>query len=64
MTQINQKAQENNIKVHVVFHKALFYQSPKNSLSQTLMKAYQKHTNDLVSQPLNRGGGSFCHNRP
>ncbi|WP_017192801.1 dipeptidase PepV [Italian clover phyllody phytoplasma] len=64
MTQINQKAKENNIKVHVVFHKDLFYQSPKSPLSQTLMKAYQKHANDLVSQPLTRGGGSFVRTVP
>src|SRR5690554_3000380 len=40
-------------------HQKLLYKDPKSPLIQTLMKVYQKHTNDMTP-PISIGGGTFA----
>lgn len=47
-----------NIDTH--HHQKLLYHNPNKPMIQTLLKAYQKYTNDYENQPKTIGGGTFA----
>ena len=47
-------------KVEIVGESRLLFFSKENPLIQTLLKAYQEETGDLVSKPLAIGGGTYA----
>ncbi|WP_024563597.1 dipeptidase PepV [Candidatus Phytoplasma tritici] len=62
--QLEKAANNQNFYLKTTLHHPIIYIDPKSELMQTLLKVYQKHTNDLVSKPMCVGGGSFAKCAP
>ncbi|QBF23866.1 dipeptidase PepV ['Catharanthus roseus' aster yellows phytoplasma] len=62
--QLEKAAKSQHFCLKNTIHHPIMYVDPKSELMQTLLKVYQKHTNDLVSKPMCVGGGSFAKCAP
>ncbi|ABC65548.1 dipeptidase PepV [Candidatus Phytoplasma asteris] len=62
--QLGKAANNQHFCLKTTLHHPIMYIDPKSELMQTLLKVYQKHTNDLFSKPMCVGGGSFAKCAP
>jgi succinyl-diaminopimelate desuccinylase len=61
---ISEQIQPFKAKLIVDNHQKLIYKDPSSPFIQTLLEAYQKHTNDYTSKPITIGGGTFARAMP
>ncbi len=57
---ISKAAKKTTLEYHFKGDIPIHYVDPKDTLIQTLMKAYQKITNDVDSEPYTIGGGTYA----
>ncbi len=62
--QLEKSAKNQYFCLKTTLHHPIMYVDPKSTLMQTLLKVYQKYTNDFISKPMCVGGGSFAKCAP